>query len=67
MSRAHIDDFSNSPGTTFDFETVGANFSCRAWAQENGPGTLVLAVPTFDLNLPILGFMDFISVFTFDD
>jgi hypothetical protein len=66
-SRGHVDDFNDSPGATFTFETQGTNFSCRAWSQENGVGTLVLAVPTLDLNLPLVGFTDFISVFTFDD
>jgi hypothetical protein len=66
-ARGRVDDFNNSPGATFTYETRGANFSCRAWAQENGPGTLVLAVPTLDLSLPLVGFTDFISVFTFDD
>jgi hypothetical protein len=48
-------------------ERMGENFSCAAWDEEDGPGTLVLAAPQLDLQA--LGPMptDIITVFVFDD
>jgi hypothetical protein len=63
MSRAEILNLDNTPGETFAFEVPGENFSCRSWSEENGTGTLVLAVPTLHA---LLG-NDLISVFTLDD
>jgi len=45
----------------------GENLSCRDFNKENSAGSLVLAVPTFDLEVPVLGVVDFISEFFLDD
>lgn len=67
LSQATIEDFGNSPDATFFHEVTGAGFSCRDFDQENSAGTLVLDVPTFDLEVPVLGTVDFISSFVLDD
>jgi hypothetical protein len=66
-ARAEVIDFNNEPGETFADQFTGENFSCATWTQENGPGTFVLAIPTFDVDLPVLGLNDIISLFTLAD
>lgn len=63
VARAEIVNVDNTLGQSFSYETVGENFSCRSWSEENGRGTLVLAVPTLHA---FLG-GDLISVITLDD
>jgi hypothetical protein len=67
ISRGIIVDFANQADQTFMHEITGTNFSCRDWAEEDSAGTLVLDVPTLDLEVPILGPQDFISAFSLDD
>lgn len=66
-SRATIRDSGNTQDATFMHEITGANFSCRDFNKENSAGTLVLDVPTFDLEVPVFGVVDFISEFSLDD
>lgn len=63
ISRAVIHDANDEPDAVIQIDTEGENFSCAAWPQENGPGRLVLAVPT----LHGLGTADLVTVYTFDD
>jgi len=63
LSRATILDVDNTPDANFTHELSGENFSCRNWIQENGPGRLVIALPTLH---GLVG-ADMISVFVFDD
>jgi hypothetical protein len=58
---------SNLNAPPFEVGAEGENFSCVDWAQENGPGKLVLAAPIIDLSAPPLGFFDLGNVFEFDD
>ncbi len=63
ISRAEILDASNVPGAVFQHDERGENFSCPLWTQENGPGRLVLSVPTLDGSAS----GDVITVFVLDD
>jgi hypothetical protein len=63
ISRAVIHDANDQPDEVLQFDAEGENFSCPNWQTENGPGRLVLAVPT----LHGLGTADLITVFTLDD
>jgi len=63
LSRATILDVDDQLGESFTHTERGEAFSCHAWQQENGPGRLVITLPT------VHGFLgtDMVSVFTFDD
>lgn len=63
LSRAEIHDFNNSADQTLVHDERGENFDCYRWAEEDGPGTLILSVPT----LHGFGGLDLITVFVFDD
>jgi len=63
ISRAVIHDANDDPETVLQTDAEGENLSCANWQTENGPGRLVLAVPT----LHGLGATDLITVFTLDD
>jgi len=65
VSRATIEHVDNG-SDSFAQQLTGESFSCRDWSRENGRGTLVLAVPTLDLNLGSQ-YTDFVSEFTLDD
>jgi hypothetical protein len=63
ISRAEIRDANNVPEAVFQHDERGENFSCPLWMQENGPGRLVLSVPTLDGSAS----GDLITVFVLDD
>jgi hypothetical protein len=63
ISRAVIHDANDEPDAVLEHDAEGENLSCAMWQTENGPGRLVLAIPT----LHGLGPVDLITVFTFDD
>jgi hypothetical protein len=63
LARSEILDVNNDLGESFEHERRGENFACHAWTQENGPGRLVLNVPT----LHGFGNFDAITVFVFED
>jgi hypothetical protein len=45
LARSDILDANNVAGQLFRHDEQGENFSCAAWTQENGPGTLVFSIP----------------------
>jgi hypothetical protein len=45
LARSDILDVDNMSGQLFRHDEVGQNFSCNAWTQDNGPGTLVFSIP----------------------
>jgi hypothetical protein len=47
------------------FATTGANFDCGSWTIENGPGTLVWALPTEEPTTFVTG--DGANAFVFAD
>ena len=64
-----VENADNAPGGQLGARTTGSNFSCRDFAKENGPGTLVLGSVSYDLvpaNFPGLN-LDVITTFSFDD
>jgi hypothetical protein len=63
LSRAVIHNANNVPGAELAHDERGENFSCAAWTQQNGPGRLVLSVPT----VHGFGATDLITVFVLDD
>jgi hypothetical protein len=60
-------DYNNLAGETLEAEYTGQNFSCANWAVENGPGTLALAAPYFNLPIGTGGVADLISTIVLDD
>jgi hypothetical protein len=48
VSHAEILDANNVPGAVLAHDEQGENFSCPMWTQPNGPGRLVLSVPSLD-------------------
>lgn len=67
ISRAEILDANNMPGTTLQHDEQGENFSCPMWTQEDGPGRLVLSVPTLDGSGSGSMSSDLVTVFVLDD
>lgn len=63
VSRAEILDANKVAGAVLAHDEHGENFSCPMWTQENGPGRLVLSVPTLDGSAS----GDLITVFVLDD
>jgi hypothetical protein len=63
ISRAVIHDANDEADAVLQHDAEGENLSCAGWQTENGPGRLVLAIPT----LHGLGPVDLITVLTFDD
>jgi hypothetical protein len=65
-SLSRVTNYNNDVDELTD-DRLGQNFSCSAWEEENGPGTLVLAAPQLDLL--VLGPVptDIISAFVLDD
>lgn len=64
-----LTDVDNAPGSQLQDTTIGSNFSCARWTEEDGPGTLTLSSVTYDLEpggFPGLT-VDIISTFVFDD
>jgi len=64
-----LHDVDDVPGAMLQAGTIGSNFSCANWRQENGPGTLTLSSVTYDLApaaFPGLT-VDVISAFVLDD
>jgi len=58
--------YNNQPGAMLSAEITGVPFSCAAWTQEDGPGTLVLSAPSLDTVVPGL-VSDFLGEFKFVD
>jgi hypothetical protein len=64
-----VTDAGDTPGARLSAETVGSNFSCLEFEEENGPGTLTLGTVTYDLvpaSFPGLT-LDVITAFSLDD
>jgi hypothetical protein len=64
-----VENADDAPGGQLGARTTGSNFSCRDFAKEDGPGTLVLGSVSYDLvpaNFPGLN-IDVITTFSFDD
>lgn len=66
-SRTRIFDRDNVAGQTLSYDDPGENFSCAAWTQEDGPGKLVLAIPTLHGIFVGGSVLDVINVFLLDD
>jgi hypothetical protein len=65
MSR--ILDFNNLPGEELSGDLEGVPFSCTAWTQENGPGTLVLSATNLDTQITAGMAGDIVAQFVFAD
>jgi hypothetical protein len=65
-ARCRVLDYNNDAGELSDDRT-GQNFSCSAWADENGPGTFGLSAPLLDIQAIGPQATDVISAFVFDD
>lgn len=61
--RVDILDADNQPNSTLRHDEEGENFDCASFAQENGPGRLVLSVGALHGG----GAIDLVTVFELDD
>ena len=59
-------DYNNQPGM-LSADVIGVPFSCDAWTQEDGPGTLVLSVANLDTPVPPASVTDIITQFVLAD
>jgi hypothetical protein len=57
----------NQRGQTLPYENPGENFSCAAWSQEDGPGKLILTIPTLHGIVVQGSILDVINIFVLDD
>ena len=65
-ARCELVDYNFQVGQSLVVEERGENVSCAEWTRENGPGRLVLAVPTLDTDINGTP-TDVITSFVFDD
>jgi outer membrane protein assembly factor BamB len=67
VSRAIVFDHNNSSGEILRAELAGEPFDCSSWTSEDGPGTLVFAIPVVDFDTNVIGILDIINVLTVSD
>ncbi|MFN8641749.1 MAG: hypothetical protein U0802_08870 [Candidatus Binatia bacterium] len=65
-ARCELVDYNFQDGQSLVVEERGENLSCGEWTRENGPGRLVLAVPSLDAEVNGTP-TDIITSFVFDD
>jgi len=67
LVAVEVTSLNNQPGESLTHEVSGESFSCAAWQEEDGPGTLVLGLPNLDV--PAVGdqLLDVITFFVWDD
>ena len=66
-SSSEILNLNNVPGTSLTGEVTGEPFDCNAWAQENGPGTLVLSATNLDTQIAPGNLADIVAQFVLVD
>jgi hypothetical protein len=67
-SVSQILNYNNDPGSTLDSPIVrGAPFACQNWAQEDGPGTLVVSATNLDTEIAPGSFADIVAQFVLVD
>lgn len=66
-SVSKILNFNNEPGAVLEGEIEGEPFSCDGWADEDGPGTLVLSATNLDTQISPGMLADIVAQFRFVD
>ena len=66
-ARGRVVNYNNLVGETLEAEQRGENFDCADWTREDGPGTLVLASPAYNLALGTGALADAITTLILDD
>ena len=66
-SVSKILNFNNEAGAMLEGEIDGEPFSCDAWDQEDGPGTLVLSATNLDTQISPGMLVDIVAQFRFVD
>jgi hypothetical protein len=66
-ARGQVHNYNNLVGETLEAEQTGENFDCSDWTHEDGPGTLVLASPAYNLAIGSGALADAITTLILDD
>jgi len=66
-AHGRVKNYNNIVGQDLDAQQSGENFDCANWTREDGPGTLVLASPMYDLSIGNGAVADAITTLILDD
>ena len=65
--RVEVEDAGARRGESLSHEVTGESFSCDAWREANGPGTLVFGAPGLDVRAVGAAPADVLTFFVLDD